>query len=1272
MEKQRVPETRVQLDQRLLSEVPAGKKLSDESFTINFGDLDSLNRLTPGVHLPNRVETTTTVHIQSEFSTDPSTYEVPSFSTEVAGGSLNLRSSPTQHKSRSSSYEALRSKVTSTRFESAFHSTPKLSGSKPFVSSSFSPVSNALPTSRSATTRASSTSPTSPPSFQIGTSFTLSEASKSNGRIDTRQYLAPLRLSTKDSSELNDHSRNDPPSPDEITCDSGLGDPYPNEEDRLRLHVARLEGRLLVYSKEAETWLRERAELFTEASSLRKRLEIAQKNYEEVKEKHQTKVDEMKTRTECAEGELQQLRASFSQKCQETEQLAKKLTSAQQETASLKGQLTEVQQKSAAKDQAIESLKEKLAQLHADVESFRYAHSQMLENKTDLSAELSSLKQSQEWYSQQLQLTQAARDRLQNELLATQRWLNEGGTSAHQLAQENARLETKLLASEAALADAKRNLSRQLEAIRADIWERESVFEKLVAERSSLESFCQQKSIQLSDCQARITALQNNLAEAENETSSHRTSLEKLNHTLQTVETERDALRRSVNNLETQLTQQRSAMDEQMAQYATLNEKLSRLDGKNNELTENVNRLLEEKATLEASLRSAQSERLELTACLNQLKNDMSGLDNKYCALHHELEAKNGELISLLSSRDELTGDLEVLQAGLQAKLNELEELRMENEHLQSTLASFRAENEGLREDMRRLSVALEKVEASIKPACEVAAEKAKEPLLAELSQSTAEVNRLKDNLHKVNVQLKDLLADQERHCILIKEHQGLQEQYDSLLATRAAEAMQASLNHSTLSQKLKEAEAVYSENLTQKSREIDSLTEQLNAKTTEVLQISAQLASTKTQHQEALDKQAAEWSARFSDLEARLAATEAQRWQAEQHLQATLQREQETLTRHQQEILSYQQAVARLESRAAEADGLEAQQRQLISQLEAFKGRELGLSDVVRELKRHKETLEAALSSQRADLVELAEKTERQAETLEETRRQLSANETIIPIANSVPLMSAPPPATLSPHCDKCMQLTAEVRQFEDSTARLQAELAKAQASLELANQEAAAQAAKAANETMAKEEAINSRRSTMTELDKLKKELASVTEQLCEANHRLQQSSSNISLLQSKVDLDGKATSAEVQALQSVIQAMTNHLESLKRELAEAKNEAWSAQSALANIRGSLRGLLERHRMFSELDYTSASVGGVDSRELEKLLSERIDEPLMQSKPLLRVSNYLDTLQREINSLEEQVVEHANIVRDSVARWRSVEEEAVLVRAQPLLPPS
>ncbi|VDN35920.1 unnamed protein product, partial [Dibothriocephalus latus] len=798
MEEQRVPETRVQLDQRLLSGIPTGKKSSDESFTINFGDLDSLNHLTPGVHLPNRVETTKTVRIQSEYSTDPSTYEVPSFSTKFAGGSLQLHPGSTSHKSRSSSYEALGPKVTSSRLEGTFHSTPKLSENKSFVLSSYSPVLNAVvPKSQSTTTRPSSTSSTSPP-FQIGTSFKISKTSKSSGHINTRQYLAPLRLSTKESSELSDLPIKSPPSPDEVTCDSGLGDPYLNEEDRLRSHVAQLEGRLQVYTKETETWLRERAELFTEASSLRKRLEIAQKNYEEVKEKHQLKVGEMKTRTECAEGELQQLKINLSQKCQETGELAKKLTAAQQEIASLKSQLTEVQQKSAAKDQAIESLKEKLAQLHADVESFRYAHSQMLESKTDLSAELSSLKQSQEWYSEQLQLTQAARDRLQNELLATQKWLNEGGTSAQHLVQENARLETKLLSSEAALADAKRNLSRQLEAIRADIWERESVFEKLVAERSSLESFCQQKSAQLSDCQARIKALQNNLAEAENESSSHRTSLE--------------------------------------------NDKLSRLDGKNNELTESVNNLLEEKATLEASLRAAHSERLELTSCLNQLKNDMSGLDNKYCALHHELEAKNSELISLLSSRDELTGDLEVLQAGLQAKLNELEELRVENEHLQSTLASFRAENEGLREDMRRLSEALQQAEASIKPACEMAAQKAKEPLLAELSQSTAEVDRLKDDLHKVNIQLNDLLADQERHCILLKEHQGLQEKYDSLLATRAAEDMQASQNSNALSQKLKEAEAAYSETLTVKTRELDSLTQQLNAKTAEVLQMSAQL----------------------------------------------------------------------------------------------------------------------------------------------------------------------------------------------------------------------------------------------------------------------------------------------------------------------------------------------------------------------------------------------------------------------------------------------
>ncbi|VDM22790.1 unnamed protein product [Hydatigera taeniaeformis] len=129
-----------------------------------------------------------------------------------------------------------------------------------------------------------------------------------------------------------------------------------------------------------------------------------------------------------------------------------------------------------------------------------------------------------------------------------------------------------------------------------------------------------------------------------------------------------------------------------------------------------------------------------------------------------------------------------------------------------------------------------------------------------------------------------------------------------------------------------------------------------------------------------------------------------------------------------------------------------------------------------------------------------------------------------------------------------------------------------------------------------------------------------------------------------------------------------MKRHLEELKRELVETKQEAWQYQSTLSDLRGSLRGLIEKSQLLGGGDPSSTSIVAttsstasasvrmnmVEISELERLLAERADDSLLDSKPLLRVCNYLNRLQEEIDSLESQVIHHATVVRDSVANWR------------------
>ncbi|CDI98253.1 UDP galactose transporter [Echinococcus multilocularis] len=1021
-------------------------------------------------------------------------------------------------------------------------------------------------------------------------------------------------------------------SPDELTYDSGLDDLSLAEEDRLRLHAACLEGRLSVYGREAETWLRERAELSMEAASLRKRLEAMNKSCE-------------------AQELLRHVQEQLSLKTLENEQLSANLTAAQQDSIYLKSQLADVQQNSVAKDQALASLRKKISELYADMESIRMAHSQALDNKTDLTAELASLRRSQEWYREQLQLTEAARDRLMEQLNSMRKWLDQSGTSAQQLAQENARLETKVMSGEVALAEAKRNLSHELEVIRADILEREAIFEKILAERADLEALCRQKSHQITECQSRISTLQSDLSETEMEVSELRSSLDRLRHTLQCVETERDNLRATVNGLEAQMNQQNALMDQQLAQYKDVCSKLTRLEGSSYEQAGNLNRALEEKAALESSLTAIHKEKATLDACLNQLKEDMSRVESNFSALQCELDSKNSELSNVLLIRDELSNDLEVLQAALHEKGEKVKELESEREQLQNASLSLQLENEGLRDDVKRL-------EASIAPACEEAASKAREPLITEIERINSQSEALQTELKCVREQVASLLVDQERYCALLTTHQALQQQYDALSSAYTASMEEANAKQTDLRQRLQQVEASYSQALLTKSSEIDSLTHQLDEKAKDALALQSEIASLKVSHQQSLAQQDADWAQQLSSLESRLHAAELQRAAVEQKLQEVLERERNTNAKQQAEMEVLRAEVAKMESCVSKSEALEAKHRQLMHELEAAKGREMGLSDTVEDLKRHTASLETKLSQREVEIVELSER-------MEKSSMSPAAVETEVPIQPvcvQQELATAPVPVP----CSNCQMLSAEIVIHSEAVSRMQTELAKVQAALELARQELAAQSAKTANEAFGRQQACEAQR-------------RAAQQQLSDAKHIASIAQANVATLTTHLNSNDRSTSSEVHALQEAMQVMKRHLEELKRELAETKQESWHYQSNLSDLRGSLRGLIEKSQVFGSDDPSSTSLAAtagsagstpvyinvVGVSELEKLLVDRADSALLDSKPLLRVSSYLNRLQQEIDSLESQVIHHATVVRDSVANWRTIEEHAILIRS-------
>ncbi|KAF7233410.1 hypothetical protein EG68_03275 [Paragonimus skrjabini miyazakii] len=398
------------------------------------------------------------------------------------------------------------------------------------------------------------------------------------------------------------------------------------------------------------------------------------------------------TKVDVSGMELSSLRQELAHQTVGVDQVAKELVSMRSTEKKLRSQLNELKSSGSVKSETVLSLKAKIAELYTDVESLRCAHSQAIDHQTDLQEEVASLKRSRDWYEKQMRLAQSVRDHIEVEAERLRSLLKEGNEINHRLTHENACLQAQLACDRASLADAKRNLSRQLESIRVDMVEREAIFERIASERARLESLSVKRSEEVSELQAEVHNLRSELGAADLQMARQRSRLQQLEDELLNAESKRVELQETLHTIEGQYAVQENQLKEQMSLNAEALDRIKTLEAthKKNELL--FSSTLEKNSSVAAALSAACDERDTLNSYLSSLKENMAKIEMSFEKVRVELELKNMQLTSVMEQRDDLIRQLKVTQTQIDNTNLIVEKLKCDKGELSAVLQGPRQE----------------------------------------------------------------------------------------------------------------------------------------------------------------------------------------------------------------------------------------------------------------------------------------------------------------------------------------------------------------------------------------------------------------------------------------------------------------------------------------------------------------------------------------------------------------------------------------------------
>ena len=462
--------------------------------------------------------------------------------------------------------------------------------------------------------------------------------------------------------------------------------------DAARCENAKLEGQLEVLYAEAKESLSERAKLHAQIANLTQRVKVEEASKQNAVSERDAFGADLETLRQ-NRGRLEQIildaHGLLEEKDEDHRVLQEDLVLSQEARDKLGETLKLAKEDAEARDDAVRALKEKVAELYVEFQTSNQNKILLEQEVKSLQAEVGSVTSSKEWYQEQLHVSQQAKAALQSDVTTVKGEVIAHTTHVERLRADNVRVKQQLSDMQKRLIQDKQMLARHLEAIEADMMEREATFMQIRCERDSVEQVLQSQMAmsgsavalddvveQLNKSQAELKRRLAQIAILEHE---HSELVKRLALSQESI-LERD---RSIENLDA------TSVD------AEIRVKQIRL-----ELTSKDEELLEtreERNGLEVALQAAREEKRVFDNALQTLKDDMSKVGQNFVQLKTELKQKKEEIFRLKARRNRANEKLTNSSEGDESRQGVdddgtlLETLEQEKSNLERELEGVRA-----------------------------------------------------------------------------------------------------------------------------------------------------------------------------------------------------------------------------------------------------------------------------------------------------------------------------------------------------------------------------------------------------------------------------------------------------------------------------------------------------------------------------------------------------------------------------------------------------
>ncbi|XP_067935057.1 golgin subfamily A member 3-like [Watersipora subatra] len=1033
------------------------------------------------------------------------------------------------------------------------------------------------------------------------------------------------------------------------------------EVSELRKLTAQLEGRVEVLSSEAEVAIKERAKYQSELGILSSKLKLAT---QEQTSRNRSAIDDQISKLQKAQDALQQqltdTERQLEGKRSEAARLSDNLQSTQGLNSRLQAAISSSGQELKAKDQELIKLTSTLKSLQVQLLSVTDEKQMSLDRISSLSDDVKSLTDTKEWYQVQLHSAQELRSSLQTELTKLQNLVSIQADALERVKVESAQLRHQLSDTQHKALAEKQLLIRHLEAIEADMLEREAGFEQLEKEKGLSEYTWQQKMMQIEKERMALSKLMTESSDLQRELQKAEHDLRAKSAQVEVLETQQDELNRrlTVAQEAEQVTSRELEMTrERLVESETQLRKLQKQDKERGSLLQS---LKQEKAAMQASLNSALEEKKSFAKATEALKLNTAKVEQNFKVMKQELGEKTQKVFELEKEKAALVHKLqaaETVQTATHAGVPSDEHVRLQQEHsvLQEHMAALRHNYEDAEDRAERLIVEKRTLEQQ----------------LTNMKSNAAELEHILQKGHTekaiVEEKLREALATVEEQNKLRKSDSNLQQKYNAqqMKVEQAQQAMQ-------------KVELSIKERIADHNTAINFISNQLKQAIAERDAARQQLRAHEESVQASSSSQQEHLYAQIQALRSQLEATQLQKSDLEKQIttyhsgvestvkeyERRLQISTAALSQCQQQLaLERAECEASISRHRAECDN----SLKISMELEKERGRLAALKEQHNKAKQHTSELESALGQRESALVQLSAASQTlTAKHDEESEEQKIKIRQLEDDLNKQALL----------HHDLQSQVDSERQSWEESKSeaerlRLEVECLKQ----EVDKNSLALVAARSEYNTvseMAEKQTTNiamlnkEYRSAKIELEQLRRSVSENSAKnpiICDEMQALQwqvkQKTQEAKDAESQLKLCEQRMDIETEGIRKALADTKAELDCIKLEMEGVRKDKFSYQSRVATLRAAVKDLLKQCKMLqSTLAESELPVPALQESKYEDLLKDTA-APGYKSKPLENLKSCLSGLHSEITTLQQHMDTHKNAIQTNNDSWRHMETE-------------